>query len=69
MELSEYKNYINGKTVSLLGFGISNKAMADFLYENGAKIIIRDKKDIDSLAKQAEKYDPVKIFDGESYLD
>ena len=34
--LSEYKNYIKGKTCAVLGVGISNIPLIRFLVENGA---------------------------------
>ena len=40
--LNQFKNYINGKRVALLGMGISNRAAVDFLLSAGAVLSARD---------------------------
>lgn len=42
-KLEAFKAYIAGKTVALLGMGISNRAAVDFLLSCGAKLTARDK--------------------------
>ena len=40
--LNQFKNYIRGKRVALLGMGISNRAAVDFLLSAGAVLSARD---------------------------
>lgn len=40
--LQQFKNYIKGKRVALLGMGISNRAAVDFLLSAGAQLSARD---------------------------
>lgn len=45
-KLNDFLNYIKGKRVALLGFGISNSSIVDFLLGAGAEVTVRDKKKI-----------------------
>ena len=52
MTVSEYKNEIKGKRVGVLGLGISNMPLVDFLVSAGAVVTARDKKErADALSK------------------
>ena len=42
-KLEAFRAYIEGKTVALLGMGISNRAAVDFLLSMGARLTARDK--------------------------
>ena len=44
-KLNDFLNYIKGKRVALLGFGISNSSIVDFLLGAGAEVTVRDKKE------------------------
>ena len=70
MTVSEYKNQIKGKRVGVLGLGISNMPLVDFLVSAGAVVTARDKKErADALAKY-EKLEQmgVRIVCGENYM-
>lgn len=74
-KLVEYKKYLNGKTASVIGVGISNIPLIDFLLSNGAKVVARDKKSLEKLCenpkldvKRLQKAG-VKFVCGENYLD
>ncbi len=41
--LQQYRDAVSGKTVALLGMGISNRAAVDFLLSMGARLTARDK--------------------------
>ena len=43
-KLAAYKAFLNGKTASVIGVGISNIPLIDFLLENGVTVTARDKK-------------------------
>ena len=40
--LNQFKDYIKGKRVALLGMGVSNRAAVDFLLSAGAILSARD---------------------------
>ena len=42
--LAEYKEFLKGKTASVIGVGISNIPLIGFLLDNGVKVIARDMK-------------------------
>ncbi len=70
MNLTELKNEINGKKVSVIGIGISNIPLIKMLVSVGAKVTAHDKRDIKALG---ETYDMlleigVKFALGEDYL-
>lgn len=50
-KLAAYKAFLNGKTASVIGVGISNIPLIDFLLENGVTVTARDKKTAPSLPK------------------
>ena len=70
MKLSEYKNYIRGKRVSVIGMGISNVPLAEFLNGCGATVTARDKKTPEELGEVFEKLSAlgIKFVCGENYL-
>ncbi|MBQ4136671.1 MAG: UDP-N-acetylmuramoyl-L-alanine--D-glutamate ligase, partial [Clostridia bacterium] len=70
--LEEFFEYINGKRVALLGLGVSNTPLIDFLLSHKAKIIAHDKKerggfDNEFISSLEEKGVSFKL--GEGYLD
>ena len=46
---SEYKKQIQGKTVSVIGIGVSNIPLIKFLLEAGAKVTAHDKRSAEDL--------------------
>lgn len=66
-KLEKFSEYINGKTVALIGAGVSNMAAVDFLLSRGARLTVRDKQeDAEKAALLASK--GVKTVFGEGYL-
>ncbi len=71
MDINEFKKDINGKSVAVIGIGISNIPLIDFLLDAGASVCARDKKTAEqlgdvygSLIKKG-----VKVVCGDGYLD
>lgn len=74
-KLTEYKKFLRGKTASVIGVGISNIPLIDFLLENGVKVTARDRKSLEKL-RENPKLDMQRLSDagvrfitGDSYLD
>ena len=64
----QFAKYINGKSVALIGAGVSNMAPVELLSSLGARITVRDKKeDAEKEAMLAEK--GIKTVFGENYLE
>ena len=70
MKLTEYKNYVRGKRVSVIGMGISNAPLAEFLNGCGAVVTARDKKTPKELGEVYEKLSSagIKFVCGQDYL-
>lgn len=70
-KLLEFNNYIRGKDVAVLGLGISNIPLLDYLYKHSGKVTIFDKnpkEKIDKdLLRKIEDYG-MKLSLGEGYL-
>ncbi len=67
VKLEKFSGYINGKTVALIGAGVSNMAAVDFLLACGARLTVRDlKEDAEKAAQLSAK--GVKTVFGENYL-
>ena len=73
-KLKTYKSFLRGKTASVIGVGISNIPLIDFLLENGVKVTARDKRELEKLAEnpklnvEALKEKGVTFVTGENYL-
>lgn len=72
--LSEYKAFLKGKTASVIGVGISNLPLIDFLCASGVRVTARDKKTREALAanpkldmERLEK-NGVRFVTGDGYL-
>lgn len=66
-KLEKFGEYIKGKSVALIGAGVSNMAAVDFLLARGARLTVRDKKeDAEKAAMLAAK--GAKAIFGEDYL-
>lgn len=71
MNVSEYKHWINGKKVSVVGIGVSNVPLIKFLLEAGARVTAHDRRDAEKLG---ENYTQLKSLGadfvlGDGYLD
>ena len=53
-KLQEFEKYIKGKKVAIIGLGISNIPLLDYLYEHNAVVSVFDKREIDALDKDAK---------------
>ncbi len=74
-KLNTYTAFLKGKTAAVLGVGISNIPLIDFLLKNGVKVTARDKKSLEKLAENP-KLDIKRLQDagvtfvtGENYLE
>lgn len=48
-KLSRYKEFLNGKTASVIGVGISNVPLIEFLLNNNVAVVARDMKSFEEL--------------------
>lgn len=51
--MDRFKSYINGRSVGILGLGVSNLPIAELLCDMGEKLVIRDKKTPEELGERA----------------
>ncbi len=66
------KNMLSGKSVTVLGIGVSNLPLIDFLLAYGAKVCARDMKDRDKLGEELAsslEAKGVRLICGGDYLD
>ena len=71
-KLQEFEDYIYQKKVAIIGLGVSNIPLIDYLYEKKSKITVFDDKTIDELPKEiADKLTSYAIphFLGENNLN
>lgn len=70
-KLEEFKKYIKGKKVAVLGIGVSNTPLIKYLYNLGANITAFDKNCEDKLKPMLEQLQGmnIKYSLGESYLE
>ncbi len=71
MNVAEYKNFISGKSVSVVGIGVSNIPLIKFLTKAGANVVAHDKRSAEQLGETYAdlKALGVKFVLGEGYLD
>ena len=69
--LGNFLNRIYGKNVAVIGIGISNSPLIDFLLKHGAKVTAYDRKSREEIPELAEKFEEkgVRLVLGENYLD
>ncbi len=71
-KLQEFEKYIIGKKVAIIGLGISNIPLLDYLYKHNALVSVFDKREIDALDKEAknkiEKYN-FTLYSGKNSLE
>ena len=66
------KNMLSGKTAAVLGIGVSNLPLIDFLLERGTKVVARDMKKREALGSELAsslEEKGVTLICGENYLD
>jgi UDP-N-acetylmuramoylalanine--D-glutamate ligase len=70
-DFKEFKEFIKGKNVAVVGIGVSNIPLIRFLVKLGAKVTAFDKKTRKELGEVAEEFDilNVSLELGEEYLD
>ena len=66
-KIKAFSDYIKGKTVALIGAGVSNMAAVDLLLSMGALISVRDKQSDEDKAKMLHGKG-AKVFFGDDYL-
>lgn len=71
-KLIEFNKYLSGRKVAVIGLGVSNLPLIDYLYELKAKVTIFDRTDIkdldETLVRKITDYGMGMSF-GENYLD
>lgn len=50
-KLKEFNEYIQNKKVAVIGLGVSNIPLLDYLYKNNAKVTVFDNRNIDEIPK------------------
>ena len=67
----EFKEFIKGKKVAVVGIGVSNIPLIRFLVKLGAKVTAFDKKSREELGEVADEFDSLSVTLelGEGYLD
>ena len=71
-KLEEFNNFLNNRKVAVIGLGVSNLPLLDYLHEKKAKVTVFDKRTIDEMPK--ETMDKITSYSfefslGEFYLD
>jgi UDP-N-acetylmuramoylalanine--D-glutamate ligase len=51
-KLEEFNNYLVGRKVAIIGLGVSNLPLLDYLHENNAMVKVFDEKEIDDIPKE-----------------
>ncbi len=67
--INSLSELVKGKTVGILGLGVSNLPLAKLLINENCKLVIRDKKELSGDALEFTKKNNVKTVIGEEYLD
>ena len=71
-KLVEFNNYLKGKNVALIGLGISNVPLIDYLHDIGAIVTVFDRKEVSYIDRKViEKIINygMEYYFGEDYLD
>ncbi len=51
-KLEEFNNFIKYRKVAVIGLGVSNAPLLDYLFDKKAKVTVFDEKDINSIPKE-----------------
>lgn len=70
-KLEEFNNYLDGKRVAIIGLGVSNIPLIEYMHEVGAETVVFDQREIDKI--DVEIMNKVICYDmeyslGENYL-
>jgi len=65
-KLEEFNEFIRFRKVAIIGLGVSNLPLIDYLYEKKAQVTVFDERDIDNISK--EIMDKITNFGFEFYL-
>ncbi|MBO4915483.1 MAG: UDP-N-acetylmuramoyl-L-alanine--D-glutamate ligase [Oscillospiraceae bacterium] len=70
MDIKEYLSNLSGKTVAVLGIGVSNTPLVELLCKNGVRVIACDKKEHEALGETADKLEKLgaELRLGDNYL-
>ena len=70
MTLNEFRNSAAGKKADVLGIGVSNKPLIDFLLSCGMKVCARDRKSPQALGETSAELESkgVVLITGDGYL-
>lgn len=69
-DFNEFKTYIKGKKVGVVGIGVSNIPLIRFLVQLGAEVSAFDQRTIENLSNEVLEFgDNIKLYLGEDYLD
>jgi len=52
-KLEEFERYIRGKKVAIIGMGVSNIHLLDYLYNKGSKVIVFDRRALSDINQEA----------------
>ena len=50
-KLIEFNKYLENRKVAILGLGVSNLPLIDYLHDNKAQVTVFDEKEIDAIPK------------------
>ena len=71
-KLIEFERYLNNRKIAIIGLGVSNIPLIDYMYEKNAKVTVFDDRTIDKISKdiinKIEKYE-MNYFFGENCLE
>ena len=72
VKLEEFNNYLDGKRVAVIGLGVSNSPLIEYLHEVGAETVVFDSREIDKI--DTELMNKVICYEmeyslGENYLE
>ena len=48
-KLEEFNNYLDGRRVAIIGLGVSNIPLIEYMHEVGAEVVVFDNRDIDKI--------------------
>lgn len=67
----DFRKMFSGKTVVLLGAGVSNMPLAKVLSDSGAHLVVRDRKTLDALGEAGQQLQAMgaQLILGENYLE
>ncbi len=51
--LEEFNNYLKNRKVAIIGLGVSNIPLLDYMYDKGAKVTVFDDREISKIPKEA----------------